>query len=56
MPLYEYRCNECGNTFEVLVFSEDEDIKCPNCGSKNVEKLISSFSSLSPSCSSGGFS
>ncbi|MGA3115120.1 MAG: zinc ribbon domain-containing protein [Syntrophobacteraceae bacterium] len=43
MPLYEYRCKECGNTFEKLVLSEGEPITCPK-GHGGVEKLMSSFS------------
>jgi putative FmdB family regulatory protein len=40
MPIYEYRCNECNNTFEKLVFGQDE-VLCPNCGA-GVERLMSS--------------
>jgi len=25
MPIYEFRCNKCGNIFEELVFSSDKD-------------------------------
>ncbi len=44
MPLYEYKCKKCGNSFEELVFGE-EKVKCPKCGSEEVEKLLSVFSS-----------
>jgi len=61
MPIYEYRCTECREKFEKLVFSSSEnDVKCPNCGSKQTEKLMSMFSScgeisnsLSGSCGGG---
>jgi putative FmdB family regulatory protein len=43
MPLYEYRCAKCGNSFERLVLGGDETIRCPKCGGE-VEKLMSSFS------------
>ena len=72
MPIYEYKCNQCGNVFEQLVFSCDgvETYGCPSCGDDDTCKLMSSFccgssdSSLqgsggqtsSCSTSSGGFS
>ncbi|MFP4135450.1 MAG: FmdB family zinc ribbon protein [Candidatus Acetothermia bacterium] len=44
MPLYKYRCNECDNTFRVLRKNgkKDEIPECPECGSTDVERLISS--------------
>jgi len=47
MPLYEYRCTECGDTFEKLVLSAGEPISCPKCHG-SVEKLMSSFSIEAP--------
>jgi putative FmdB family regulatory protein len=43
MPLYEYRCQACGDTFETLRGSheKDADVECPRCGEKKAEKLIS---------------
>ncbi len=46
MPIYEYRCSECGEKFEKLVRSMNNptsEVKCPKCGGRNVEKLLSSF-------------
>lgn len=45
MPIYEYQCQDCLTVFEKLTFKE-EDISCPNCGSKNLKKLVSTFASL----------
>jgi putative FmdB family regulatory protein len=42
MPLYEYRCKECGHTFERLVFDKNQAIQCPECFGA-VEKLMSAF-------------
>lgn len=41
MPLYEYRCNSCNDTFELRQkFSDPPASACPSCGGA-VEKLIS---------------
>lgn len=41
MPLYEYLCNDCGNTIEVIQrFSEEPLTTCDDCGGR-IEKLIS---------------
>ncbi|HEV55928.1 MAG TPA: zinc ribbon domain-containing protein [Phycisphaerales bacterium] len=45
MPLFEYRCVKCGH---VTTFIEKPGVRgphaCEKCGSKNMEKLISTFS------------
>lgn len=64
MPIYEYHCPECGNTFEHLArrLAEPAPV-CPNCGAKKVEKLLSAFSPAvgsgskakeGPPCANGG--
>jgi putative FmdB family regulatory protein len=41
MPLYDYRCDQCGETFEVMQKFSDEPLKThEGCGG-NVERLIS---------------
>lgn len=41
MPTYDYRCNACGNEFEVFQKMSDEPVKvCPKCGGE-VKKLFS---------------
>ena len=41
MPLYEYRCETCQKTFEVIQkFSDSPLSQCPDCG-KSLEKLMS---------------
>ncbi|MEI6667577.1 MAG: zinc ribbon domain-containing protein [Acidobacteriota bacterium] len=42
MPLFEYRCSDCGNGFEFLVRGETEPV-CPACRSQKVEKQLSVF-------------
>jgi|GEM_PF-1556829 len=43
MPLYEYRCQACGAVQECLIGKpeEEKELKCLNCGSANLSKLIS---------------
>ena len=43
MPIYEYKCNECGEMQEVLHKSMQtiESVKCSNCGSEDLIRLIS---------------
>lgn len=41
MPIFEYVCKRCKNQFEELVFSQDEQVVCPSCGSTRTEKLMS---------------
>jgi putative FmdB family regulatory protein len=43
MPIFEFRCQACGAEFEKLVFGKDE-VECPNCQQKQVEKLMSACS------------
>lgn len=45
MPLFEYRCSNCGETFEELVPSLDRDAvtTCRHCGSPSVQRLLSTF-------------
>ncbi len=62
MPIFEFKCNVCGRMFEKIVFKrlEDCEIVCPDCQSKDVQKLISAPGSVSGSSnesySSGGCS
>jgi len=41
MPIYEYKCRECGREYEELVSSADQLPPCPQCGSVKVDKLMS---------------
>lgn len=45
MPIYEYRCNECGEEFEKFLrsMSASKDLCCPKCGSHSVAKVVSLF-------------
>jgi putative FmdB family regulatory protein len=45
MPIYEFKCVKCQEYVELLVMgSEDKDVelKCTQCGSENLERILSS--------------
>jgi putative FmdB family regulatory protein len=46
MPVYEYRCDGCGTTFEALVRGRGA-VTCPECGSESLKKLLSAPAILS---------
>ena len=43
MPIYEYKCTKCNESFEELVLSSDKEIRCPKCDANEVEKQLSLF-------------
>ena len=44
MPIYEFKCRDCGETSEFLVSMNRGDFtpKCTNCGSESMEKVLNS--------------
>ncbi len=40
MPLFNFRCLECENSFEELVKSLEDRVSCPKCKSEKVEKKL----------------
>ena len=47
MPIYEYRCRDCGHRFEILqrLGQGAEDLECPRCTARQLEKQYSTFAS-----------
>ncbi|MCC6651146.1 MAG: zinc ribbon domain-containing protein [Candidatus Eisenbacteria bacterium] len=44
MPLYEYRCSGCHQSFETLLDRWDSPAPpCPQCGEARTERLLSVF-------------
>lgn len=43
MPIYEYRCNQCGEQSEFIVAHHrtSETLHCTACGSTDLKKLLS---------------
>ena len=42
MPLFEYRCPACDQTFEALI-RRAETPPCPGCGRDSPERILSAF-------------
>jgi putative FmdB family regulatory protein len=52
MPIYEYKCKDCGHRFALLqsISASRTGATCPNCSSVRTERVISRFGAVSPSC------
>jgi putative FmdB family regulatory protein len=57
MPIFEFVCTECEETFEdlVLSLSKIDEVVCPSCGGEKVKKKMSTFASK-PAAGMGSFS
>ena len=65
MPIYEYKCDDCGTKFEKLVRSgtQASEVECPSCGENHLKQELSTFAAHAnghakapegPMCPSGG--
>ena len=46
MPTYQYRCRDCGETFDQVERMSEHHAdghRCPRCGGENVAQLLSPF-------------
>jgi putative FmdB family regulatory protein len=43
MPIFEYRCRDCGSQFEKLLLSSAESVTCQRCQSADLDRLLSVF-------------
>lgn len=41
MPLYDFICIQCGHPFEEVTHFESSSLSCPNCSSKNTQRILS---------------
>lgn len=41
MPIYEYKCGECGRIFDLLIRSQEQEPHCKHCDSTKLKRLIS---------------
>ncbi|MFB3776770.1 MAG: zinc ribbon domain-containing protein [Bryobacteraceae bacterium] len=64
MPIYEYRCDDCGAEFEKRVAraADSGSVGCPSCGKSHVTMRLSTFAAVTggskqpsgmPACPSG---
>ena len=54
MPIYEYRCEECGKRSSSLLTSySTPDPACPHCGKPALRRLVSTFATVSSGESDG---
>ena len=63
MPIFEYVCEDCGNSFEKLVRRSDaHGVACPSCGQAHLKQQFSTFAARAngahaapemPSCPGG---
>ena len=55
VPIYEYRCEECGKRSSSLLSSySSPDPACPHCGKLALRRLVSTFATVSSGDSDGG--
>ena len=57
MPIYEFRCQACGEVSEIFqgVGDKDGPLQCKYCGSKELERVLSPrFFSFKVAASEGG--
>jgi putative FmdB family regulatory protein len=47
MPIYEYRCDECGKRSSALLPSySSPNPLCPHCGKPGLRRLVSTFATV----------
>src|ERR671922_1490857 len=64
MPIYEFRCGDCGQAFDRLLPFDAAAPPCPSCGGVDVRRMLSVIAGLrasseagtstSPGCGCGG--
>ncbi|MEW5874041.1 MAG: zinc ribbon domain-containing protein [Candidatus Zixiibacteriota bacterium] len=61
MPIYTYQCQQCGTTFDELIFSAEREkgLSCPKCKATSLERRMTAFAAVSksaPECGAGACS
>jgi len=51
MPIFEYRCQDCGNKFEAILLGSQQP-ECPKCHTQNLQQELSTFAVAAKSSSS----
>ncbi|MDG4476755.1 FmdB family zinc ribbon protein [Thiovibrio frasassiensis] len=52
MPLHDFICRGCGHAFEALLIGKEQPL-CPQCGSPDLHKQMSTFASRTASKGDG---
>jgi putative FmdB family regulatory protein len=55
VPIYEYRCEECGKKSSLLVGFSSPDPACPHCGKPALRRLVSTFATVSSGDGDGDY-
>ena len=55
MPIFEFKCLDCDKYMEILVMNKQEEMEmaCSDCGSGNLERILSTTSHTMTSGGSG---
>jgi putative FmdB family regulatory protein len=55
MPIYEYKCEQCGGSYEQMrrMTDADRDLECPSCKSTAIKRQLSAFATTTASSSAG---
>lgn len=56
MPIYEYRCKNCGHVFDKFqsIGADNSTVECPKCSTPRPERLFSAFAANNSASSSSG--
>ncbi len=57
MPIFEFKCSECEEFFEVIVMGSDDEssVNCPKCKSQQFQRVVSKTNyAMGNSSASGG--
>ena len=56
MPIFEFRCEACGQVFELLAMRANEEIeaKCPQCGGEELTRMMSATNCVVSDGGGGG--
>ncbi|MCI0515364.1 zinc ribbon domain-containing protein [candidate division KSB1 bacterium] len=58
MPIYEYRCTNCGHVFEKLqsIGADNSLLECPECHTPKPNRIFSAFAAKSSGLTTSGSS
>jgi len=44
VPIYAYKCQKCGESFESFrgIYDSDDGVKCPKCGALKPQRVLCS--------------